>query len=150
GLMDVVTISGEKSKNYRLTFKKGKLTLLEISQDEAKEKLCKITGKSTLRKKLVQLNLHDGRNVVADGEFKTGDTIKISLPTQKIDGVIKLEKGVKCYVSHGKHSGETATLKELVERGGSVATDAKLSIGKNEFITRKEYLFAVDEGFKTK
>ena len=142
----VVSLVGKTPQNYRLIFKKGNHSPIETKNE--KEKLCKITGKSVVSKGKTQLNLHDGRNILANGEFKTGDTVKISLPDQKLTETLKLEKGATCYVSHGKHSGEIATLDKIIEREGSKAADVELSYQKEKIITRKDYLFVVDKNFK--
>ncbi len=151
GLMDIVSIP-KLSQNFRIINAKGKLFAQSISADEAKVKLCKVANKTIISKGKVQLNLHDGRNCLIEKEedrFKAGDTVKISIPSQKLSGFSKLEKGAHCYVYRGKHAGAIATLVELKERAGSRPTEAVLSKGGEEFITLKDYLFVVDKDFKT-
>ena len=143
----VVSLVGKTPQNYRLIFKKGNHSPIETKNE--KEKLCKITGKSMISKGKIQLNLNDSRNILVDkDQYKTGDTVKISLPDQKLTETLKLEKGATCYVSHGKHSGEIATLDKIIEREGSKAADVELSYQKEKIITRKDYLFVVDKNFK--
>jgi len=151
GLMDVVSIPKMK-KFYRVAFKKGKIALSEITEDEAKEKPCKIVSKTVVRGNKVQLNLHDGRNYLIEKEedqFKAGDTIRMALPTQKLSGFMKLEKGAHCYIYKGKHSGKTGVLKEIVVFPYGTPSDAVLEDETgNKLITLKDYLFVVDKNFK--
>lgn len=151
GLMDVVAIPLSK-KFWRIVFVKGKLFPQPIAESEASLKLCKVVGKTSLAGNKVQLGLHDGRSYVISQEedrFSSGDTIKLALvPEQRLTGFLKLEPGAKCYVASGRHSGEVAVLKELVERPGSFATEAKLERGGRELITLKDYLFTVPPDFE--
>ncbi|MEW5955706.1 MAG: 30S ribosomal protein S4e [Candidatus Micrarchaeota archaeon] len=151
GLMDAVSIPKMK-KHYRVVFRKGRLGLSEITAEEAKEKPCKIVGKTVVAGNKVQLNLHDGRNYLIEKEedqFKAGDTVRLALPSQKLAGFMKLEKGARCYVYKGKHSGKTGVLKEIVEFPYGTPSDVVLEDETgNKLITLKDYLFVVDKNFK--
>ncbi len=151
GLMDVISIPKE-GKFLRVVNNKGKLALQKISEEESKTKICKVSNKHVTGKGKIQLNLHDGRNLLIEKEedrFKTGDTVKISIPGQKMQGFLKFEKGATCYVYRGKHAGQVALLDELKQRAGSKPTEAVLSREGEKFITLKGYLFVVDKGFQT-
>lgn len=151
GLMDVIEIPSLNAR-YRLVVSGGKLKPLPVSKDEGHVKLCKVTGKAAVAQGKVQLNLHDGRSQLIEREedrFTPGDTIKLSVPKQKIEGFIKLERGARCYVYRGRHAGAVATLQDLVERAGSKEADARLKMDDGqELITVKSYLFAVDKEFR--
>ena len=89
GLMDVLTLGEE---NFRCVLDtNGRLRYRAISDDEAKWKVCRIEGKSTVKGGMTQVHLHDGRNILVDdaSEHKTGDSLKISLPEQDIQDHIK-------------------------------------------------------------
>ncbi len=149
GLMDVISIP-VSSKNYRIVLSKGKLTAKEIPASEAKEKLCRIIGKKIVKGGGMQLQFHDGRSALIEREedtFKLGDTVKIAIPKQKIAGIIKMQKGSRCYIFNGRHAGEMAELQELLERAGSAATEARMHGAAGDFITRKGYVFVVDDNF---
>ena len=80
--------------------------------------------------------------------LKTGDTVKIQVPAQKVVEEIKLEKGATCYVSSGRHSGKIGTLVEVIEFAGSTRPNVKLQAQDGtEFITLKDYVFAVNKSF---
>ena len=145
GLMDVVEIPKLKLSKT-IIFVNSKL---RTTNAHTGEKLCKITGKKLIAGGKVQLNLHDGRNITtAKTTLKTGDTVKISVPAQKIIEEIKLEKGVHCYVTNGRHSGQIGLLEEVIEFAGSTRPNVKLkSPTGDEIITLKDYIFAVNKNF---
>ena len=63
-LFDVLTIEGQK-KNYRAILNEAKkITFKEIPEKESLTKTIKVIGKKILSKKLVQINLSDGRNIL--------------------------------------------------------------------------------------
>ncbi len=150
GLMDVISVP-RLGKNYRLICLKGILKPIEVTESQAKSKLCKIVNKTVVKQGKIQLNLHDGRTTIIEKEedrFKPGDTVKMSVPKQAVESFLKLEKGALCYVYKGKHSGKIAVLSKIVEREGSKASDAMLSSEGKDLITLKDYLFVVDKEFK--
>lgn len=116
GLMDAVAIP-KINKFYRIITSKYGLELLEIDGKEANKKLCKIDGKRMLRGGKVQLNLHDGRNILVEksGEtYRTGDSVLLEMPGQKIIEHIALEKGTMILVFEGKDKGHIGKVKEIV------------------------------------
>jgi len=148
GIMDVISIPKMK-KNFRVVALKGILRLLDISDAEALQKYCRVMNKTAVGKGKIQLNLHDGRCLLSsDSSISTGDSLKLSVPSQKIESVIKLVPGATCYVFRGRHSGMLAKLKEVIIRPGSKPADAVLTYEGGEFITLENYLFAVDDQFK--
>ncbi|MCD6236163.1 MAG: 30S ribosomal protein S4e [Thaumarchaeota archaeon] len=98
GLMDVVSIP-DTGENYRIlpVYRKG-LDLIEIPSEESGFKLGKIIRRMHVPGGHLQVTLHDGRNIrfkeLTDEvkEYKTKDTLKISVPSQTILGHLKLEE----------------------------------------------------------
>lgn len=115
GLMDVVSIP-KMGKEYRMLLTdKGKFTLVPISGDEAKWKLCRIENKTVVRGGKIQLNLHDGRNIVLDkDQYKTGDVLKVELNGQKVIESYPLVKDALIMVIKGNKSGHTSIVSETV------------------------------------
>lgn len=116
GLMDVLAIPKIK-KFYRVTTSKDGLKLVDIEEKEAGKKLCKITDKSVLAGGKIQLNLHDGRNILlekSEKSYKTGDSVLLDVPSQKIVEHISLEKGTMILVFEGKDMGHVGKVKEIV------------------------------------
>ncbi len=114
GIFDVISFPSLK-KDFRVVLdKKGRIMIKEISSIESKIKPCKIVGKTMLSKKL-QLNLHDGRSVLVEKDFKckVNDTVLIELPTQKVKEVFELKEGALVYLIKGKRSSDSGVLKEI-------------------------------------
>ncbi|RKY01045.1 MAG: 30S ribosomal protein S4e [Spirochaetes bacterium] len=142
GVMDIIEMP-KINKCFRVLLnKKGNLYPTEIKGDETKIKLCKIVGKSVIKKGKIQLNLNDGRNIIIDkNKYGTGDTLVIQLPEQKIKEHLKFEKGSFVYLSGGKHKGESGIAEEIKDSiikvkpksGESFETSKKFA-----FVTGKE------------
>ena len=116
GLMDVIEIP-EAKKHFRVFVNKSGLYLETIKEAEADKKLCKITGKSTLKGCLTQLNLHDGRNIVLKKDaYSVGDSLIISLPDQKIVKHFKFEKGQPAIIVSGKNMGTKGKIHDIKRR----------------------------------
>ena len=81
GLMDVVSFPAIDQYFRILPKTKGGVLLYEISEKNAKFKLCQIKNKTTLKGGVTQLNLHDGRNIVVEEsdntDYKTMGTVVI-------------------------------------------------------------------------
>ncbi|HEW89755.1 MAG TPA: 30S ribosomal protein S4e, partial [Candidatus Bathyarchaeota archaeon] len=113
GLMDVVTIE-KLNQSFRVLPTPKGLRLHPINGDEAGFKICRIEDKTTVRGGHIQLNLHDGRNVlvrVADPTspvedvYRTLDTLKIGLPGQELLDHFRLEEGAYAIITGGKNMG---------------------------------------------
>lgn len=143
GLMDVISIPKIK-KDYRILFdRRGKLTLVPIESKDAKWKLCRIENTTILKKKQIQLNLHDGRNkLVKKDDYKTGDVLRILLKDKKIDDVYKFEKGTVSMIIGGSHIGETAHIQDIEIIQSSKPNIAKMK-GEKEFTTLQNYVFPI-------
>ena len=149
GLMDVIdiTTSGER---YRLIPKKrGGLRLVKIDDKEAGFKLCKIESKTIVKGGKIQLGLHDGRSVLLpEGEkpskYNTLDTLKISVPEQKILDSVSLENGVYAVVSQGRNIGNEGKVIAIDRRIGTHASTVTMEDPEgNRFQTALEYVFVV-------
>jgi len=143
GFLDVVSFPTLKEHYRLLVNQKNKLFLLNISEQEAKLKLSKILNKTQLSKDKVQLNCTDGRNFILGKdspvlkEAKTNDSIIYTLPDQKINQVIKLEKGALVYLYKGKHAGLVVNVDEFAR------DNIVFKQGKDVFETKKAYAFVV-------
>lgn len=114
GLFDVVSIP-KIGKSWRAVPSKKLIGFVEIPEGEAKTKICKIVDKSTVGNNKVQLNLHDGRNMLTDGKsFKTGDSLLIELPSAKIVDHFKMEKGAFGVVTKGADVGSFGKVKDVI------------------------------------
>ncbi len=147
GLMDVISLP-DQGKNYRLYLDKyRKLRAKEIDNEKAKIKLGKVVKKTKGKKDKIIITLHDGKTIIGDNNIKTGDSLIISLEKNKINKILKLENGVKCYIMKGKHTGQIGELKEIVQTESSKQKIVKLDVEGKEIITVAEYLFIVDDNW---
>ncbi len=109
GLMDVLSLEDSKAHYRMLVDPRGRMTLVPIEAAEAKWKFCRIQDKTTVRGGKTQVNLHDGRNVLlAKEQYKTGTTLKLGLPEQKVLGHFEMAPGAAALITGGKHVGELA------------------------------------------
>ncbi|MDW5563327.1 MAG: 30S ribosomal protein S4e [Methanomassiliicoccus sp.] len=115
GLMDVVSLP-KAGTAYRMVMdRRGKLQLAKIPQEKASWKLCRIENKTIVSGGKVQLNLHDGRNILVEKDsYKTGDVLKIEIPSQKVLDHYSLDKGSLTLITSGSHVGETAVVDEYL------------------------------------
>lgn len=144
GLMDVVSIP-KTSQSYVIIPKGRKLVPKEVTQTQANTKYCRLNNKIRINKSKIQLNLHDGRNLLIEREedtFKTGDTLVITIPKQELQSVLKFSKGAHCLITKGKHAGETGELVGVNESNNNATIRSK---DNKEITTLKKYLFVIDE-----
>jgi small subunit ribosomal protein S4e len=143
GLMDVVSIPKTR-QNVRILFdRNGKLALVPISEGDAQWKLCRVLNKTTVPGKKIQLNVHDGRNILVEkDEYHTGDVLKFSFKDRKIDEVYALEKGTVSMIVGGTHVGEIANIEEIQVVQSSKPNLAKMK-GEKEFFTIIDYVFPI-------
>ncbi len=143
GLMDVVSIV-QTGDNYRMALDThGRLKLTAITPEEAKVKLVRIQNKTVLPKGKFQLNLHDGRNIIiGKNQYKTGDVLKIEVPSQKVVKLIPLKEGSLAILIAGSHPGAIVTVESFEVKRGS----AQNLIGfKEGFSTVWDHVFVVGE-----
>lgn len=119
-LFDTLTIVPSK-KHYRLNLNtNGKFKLDEIKETEANKKVSKIINKKTLRGKVTQINLIDGRNFISKNECKVGDSVVINFKDKKIEKIIPMKKGASAMIFSGKHIGKTGIIENIDEKGKMV------------------------------
>ncbi len=126
GLMDVLTV-GEH--NYRCVLDlKGRLQYRAISTDAALSKPCRISGKTTISGGRIQINLHDGRNIIADDAsgYSTGDTLVLSVPSQDIVAHHPRKEGCAIYLIGGSHVGDLSTLTSYNVKRSSMPNEVTL------------------------
>jgi small subunit ribosomal protein S4e len=139
GFMDVVSIPLTK-ENFRILLDaRGILRVVPISEKDAGWKFCRIENKKTVKGGKIQLNLHDGRNILDGSKYSTGDVVKISLPDQEIIDSFPMKEGNVAMIIGGKHAGEIATIESI-----EITKNPKPNIVHLEnFTTIKEYVFPV-------
>ncbi len=156
GLMDVITIP-EINANYRVLPWREGLTLHQISEEEAKYKICRIENKTTLNGGHTQLNLHDGRNILIRSEdprspagnvFQTLDSLKIEVPDHKIMEHLSLDLGKIAMIIGGKNAGKYGVIKAIEKQEGQKKRSSLVTIEGSEgedLRTILDYIFVIGE-----
>ncbi len=144
GLMDVLELP-EADQRYRVLPKHGRRFILHpISKAETDYKLCRITGKTTVRGGKTQLNLHDGRNVLIDeGSYDVGDIVKLDVVGQEITDHIGFKPGVRVIITGGRSQGRFGILIDLGPEPGNKKTAIIRTPDNDDVRTPARYVFAV-------
>ncbi len=143
GLMDVISIPRIKKYYIVLQSEKG-LELKEISEEESRKKICRINNKTLVNKGRMQLNLHDGKNLLVEKDvYKTGDSVLIEIPSQKVIEHLKMEKGSLGLITKGKNSGKMGTIKEIITTKSREPNKIICKIENMEVKVRKNHVFVV-------
>ena len=139
GLMDVLTVGDVSYKCILDT--NGKLRYRMIPAKEASTKICRVMGKTTIKGAKTQVHLHDGRNLLFNDnpEYKTGDSLVISLPDQEVKSYHKFEEGSIAYLTGGNHIGELATVRGQDIKRSSKANEVQF----DDFGTISDYVFII-------
>ncbi|MEM4769350.1 MAG: 30S ribosomal protein S4e [Desulfurococcaceae archaeon] len=154
GVMDVIEIP-KTDEYYRVVPVPTKvLGLLRIPPEEASIKPCRIENKTTVKGGHIQLNLHDGRNVLirvsdprnpVEDQYETLGTVVLSLNDNRVVDYIPAKEGVIAIVSGGKNVGRVGRIVEIIpgalkRRKYIVTLEDKYG---NRFQTSFEYIFPI-------
>ena len=156
GLMDVISIP-DAGKAYRILPSEKGLALHAIEKEEAGFKLCRIESKTVVDGGHIQLNLHDGRNVLIqvkdhkkpeEDVYHSMDTLKMSVPDQEIVGHTKLAEGASAMIIGGKNAGKHGKIVSIEERPDQKRRSQLVTIedtkGKR-FQTTLDFIFVLGE-----
>ncbi len=142
GLFDIVSLPA-LNEYYRVLLDANNRFRL-YKEDPGAGKLCRINDKTIVRKGAVQLNLHDGSNMLASNDYKTFDTVLLSLPDRKITKHIGYKPGNLALVVGGEHSGEIGKIKQIRKVRGS-GTNMVALTNEKDFETIEDYVFVIGE-----
>lgn len=144
GVFDILSIPIIKSHYRMLPDRTGKLALTKIKKKDASTKLCRVENKTALRGGGVQLNLHDGCNVISSDNISTGDSVVLSLKDGSIVDHFPYQVGSKAMVIGGQHSRGVGTIKDIRKNMSSLPNMVSLEEeGGSELETIEEYIFVV-------
>ncbi|MFX1312868.1 MAG: 30S ribosomal protein S4e [Promethearchaeota archaeon] len=154
GLMDVVSIE-KMNKNFRiLPDSDHGLILHEISEQESTFKLCRINNKRTIKEGHIQLNLHDGRNILIrvkdsknpkEDTYKRMDVLKISVPEQEILKKLKFKENNLAIIMSGKNIGQVGKIINILKRFGPKASTVSIEHNGAHTETLYDYTFIIGE-----
>ena len=111
GLMDVVSIPLMKRHLRAMIDSHGRIEFVPIKATEAKWKLVRIENKTYVKGDKMQLNLHDGTNLISKEKVKTGDVLQISLPDFKVKKILEFKDGALSLITGGAHVGLISKIK---------------------------------------
>ena len=141
GLFDIISLPAT-NEYYRVLFdSKNRFKLFK--EDANAGKLCRINNKTIVRNGAVQLNLHDGTNVLASNDYKTFDTIILDI-NHKIVKHIPYKPGNLAMIVGGEHSGEIGKIKQIRKVRGSGTNMVSIS-NESEFDTIEDYVYVIGE-----
>lgn len=142
GLFDIISLPAINQHYCVLLDGKNRFKLNK--QEPGVAKICRVNDKTIMKKGAVQLNLHDGSNILASNEYKTFDTVLLSLPDRKISKHLPYKVGTLAIVIGGEHSGEMGTIKQIRKVRGSGTNMVVLS-NECEFETIESYVYVIGE-----
>ncbi len=152
GLMDVVQIQGIGQVFRLLPRPRRGLSLSPVGPEEAGYKLCKITGKRAVAGRKVQVNLHDGRNLLLRGreqgpkteeEYSVGGALQLALPSQKVLKYVPFQAGALGLVTNGRNEGLYGKITYISVGTHSRPRIARVETVKESFETPAEYIIPI-------
>jgi small subunit ribosomal protein S4e len=146
GLMDVVTLPDTKENFRILPDHNGKLRLQPITEDEAKFKLVRVTGKTTLTGKRTQLSFHDGQNLTVAAEadsYSVNDVIKLKVPEKEVLDHVEFKEMMQSIVTGGRSQGARGMIIGLGPEPGWKKTCTIRTPEGEDIRTLSGYVFVV-------
>jgi small subunit ribosomal protein S4e len=148
GVFDIISIP-KNGKHYRILLdSKGNFRSIEISDEAAKTRLCKIRNKTVVKGGKVQLNLLYGANIIAEDRYKPKDSVVLSLEEKDRFNIVDhfpFAEGNVAMIIGGRHSGKVGRIVEIRQIAGSLPNRVVLEdeATKTQFDTIEEYVFMV-------
>lgn len=145
GLFDVITLVPEKISYRVLLTSKGNFNLKQV--EDANAKLCRINTRQKVKGGGIQIGLHDGTTLhVSENEnYKTKDSLLLSIPEKKILRHLKYEKGSLVFVTGGKQIGKMGSIKQIEIKEGSSPNIITIESQNGIFDTVDDYVFVIGE-----
>lgn len=126
GLFNLVSVPLEGA-NFRLVPSPKGLVLAGVKDDEMNKKLCSIHTKTKIRGGHIQYGLHDGRSILDDAlDLAPGDAVLLEVPSQRVLGRAKLEKGTLGLVLTGERAGQLGRIADV--KKGTISREKMVKI----------------------
>jgi len=144
GIFDIVEIKKTSEKYIVLFDELGKIKLTP-----SKDNLIylKVSGKTQLPGKKLQLNFMNGFNVLVDEKvFKStsvNDTVVYDFAKKKISSVLNLAEKAYAYIFDGNFKGKFAEITGFTHYKGVTRDTVFIKIGKEAHSTAKDYCYVV-------
>lgn len=155
GLMDVISLP-DADKYYRIMPGHKGLFLSPIAKDETSFKLARIDNKMTVTGG-IQLNLHDGSNVLmrianpknpTEDIYDTLDILKLKIPSKEIAGCLQLKEGNYAVITGGKNIGVKGRIVEIEKTEAKKRKNALVVVEDEKggrFQTVLDFVFSLSE-----
>jgi small subunit ribosomal protein S4e len=145
GLFDTVSIPSLK-KNYRMVLDtKGRLTIVEVTDTQLKNKPVKVIRKTLAKGNKIMIQTHDGKTFRdADKTIAVGDSVLTNADGTKVNEHLSFVKGNRVLITGGSHVGEVAKIESILE--GTMKRDklVSLSEGTDKFQTTAVNVMVID------
>ncbi len=148
GMFDILAFP-DRDEHYRVfPDQGGRLGLTPIDADAAGSKLSKVVDKTVVDGGRIQLNLHDGANLlVEEDEYSGNDSIVIDNETNEIVAHFEYEEGALVTAVAGQHAGDIGKVTSIQVTPGSASNTVTVDTDDAEFETVEEYVVVIDENF---
>jgi small subunit ribosomal protein S4e len=148
GMFDILAFP-ERDEHYRVfPDEGGRLGLTPIAAADADSKLSKVTDKTTVSGGRVQLNFHDGGNIVVEDDVYSGnDSVVIDNETSDVVAHFEYEEGALVTAVAGQHAGDIGRVEEIDVQPGSAQNTVHVDTADGGFETVEEYVVVIDENF---
>ncbi|MFX1505549.1 MAG: 30S ribosomal protein S4e [Promethearchaeota archaeon] len=153
GPMDILEIT-KTDEYYRLTPYRGKrrFKLHPISKEDAHLKMQRIKRKQTVKKNLIQLTFHDGRNYLMDpeeehkfpiSELAVKDSVMFNLEDRTIEDHYPFTEGNTALIMGGHNVGVVGKIQEIETQSGRRTRTITLETEMGEIKTTDHHLFVI-------
>jgi small subunit ribosomal protein S4e len=148
GMFDILAFP-DREEYYRVfPDQGGRLGLTPIDEDAADSRLGKIEDKTLVTGGQVQLNLHDGSNVIVDeDEYSGNDSVVVDNETKEIVAHFVYEEGALVTAVAGQHAGDIGEIEEINVTPGSADNTITVETDDGFFETIEDYVVVIDENF---
>jgi small subunit ribosomal protein S4e len=155
GLMDLIEVA-DADKTYMVLPSTHRVySFHPITGEEKKFKLCRIESKTVRKGGKVQINLHDGRNILVEVSdptkseedvYSTLDVVQLDIADGKIMKQLKLKEGAYGIVVEGKNTGKHGTITGVEKYSPTAPRIVKIKGADGvEYSTVADYVFVIGE-----
>ncbi|MFW5929707.1 MAG: 30S ribosomal protein S4e [Halobacteriota archaeon] len=125
---------------------RGRLALVPVDADAAGDKLARVEDKTVLPGGDVQLNLHNGDNVVVEEDvYSTLDSVVVDLGSKEVVDHFEFTEGCAVTSIDGRHSGEVGELVGRTVNEGSSPNTVEVETADGTFETVEDYVFVIGD-----
>jgi len=150
GIMDVLSFP-KMNKYYRVvpsTIKSRNLLLKETSEEEAKSKLAKVTGKHVVKGNKIHISTGDGYSFLVNkdndnAKINTNDTVVFDISAKKkvIKKILKFKEGASALITNGRNKGKEGKIVNITKGTKNIPPLTKVG----DIETSTDYVLVIGE-----